>query len=259
MSRRRVTVRYGPDRRQAGDLWLPHVAAGPVPLVVLVHGGFWRAPYTKRLMNRLAADLVRRGWAAWNVEYRRIGRLGGGGSWSASVADVAAALAHVAVLEDVDHERVAVCGHSAGAQLALCALAGPKPAAATPRTDAHEVSVRVAVSLAGVLDLVDAADGRLGRGAVTSFLDGGPDAVPSRYADCSPLALVPIGTDQVVVHGDDDSVVPRAMSERYAKAATAAGDRVVLEVIPGHGHLAMIDPRREAWRTVATHLGDFLA
>jgi acetyl esterase/lipase len=230
--------------------------------VVLVHGGFWRPQYTKRLMNRLAADVARRGWAAWNVEYRRVGRLGGQGNWSASVADVVAALAHVAALDGVDAERVVVCGHSAGAELALSALSVlSKQGSPITGSEAARgnVGFRAVVSLAGVLDLVDAADTGVGRNAVTSFVGGAPDAVPDRYAACSPLALVPIGIDQVIVHGSDDTVVPPAMSERYVKAAAAAGDGVVLEIVPNHGHLAMIDPRRDAWRIVAGHLGRVLA
>lgn len=256
--RRRATIPYGPGRRQVADLWLPENVRSPVPVVVLVHGGFWKARYTKRLLNRMAADVVRRGWAAWNVEYRSVGRHGGG-NWPLPLLDVAAALGHVAKLEGVDVDRVAICGHSVGAQLALCAAAGRRqPAAAIPPSPAFPVGVRAAVALAGVLDLADAADRRLGGGAVTAFMGGSPDEVPDRYAAASPLDLVPLGIDQVVVHGEEDSVVPPESSQRYVKAARAAGDRVFREIVPGHGHLSMIDPGRPAWRAVAAHLDRLL-
>ena len=66
-------------------------------------------------MKAACADLARRGVAAWNVEYRRIGR-GQGGGWPATFDDVAAAIDHLAVLEDprLDLSSVTALGHSAG-------------------------------------------------------------------------------------------------------------------------------------------------
>jgi len=250
-ARRRTTLRYGPERGQVGDLWLPAGARDRVPVVVLVHGGYWRQLYTRRLMSRLAADVAARGWAAWNVEYRRVGRFGTG-RWPDPLSDVRRSLAHVGALEGVDPERVAVCGHSAGATLALCAAV--RREAEPPPPGSRPVALVAAVSLAGVLDLVEGSVLDLGGGAVRSLLGGGPDDVPDRYAVASPLALVPLGVDQVIVHGDEDAVVPPAMSRRYAEAATRAGDRVTLEAVPGQGHLSMIDPGRPGWRRAVSHL-----
>jgi acetyl esterase/lipase len=75
----RTTIHYGAHHSQVGDLWLPADAAGDLPVVVLIHGGFWRAQFTKALMGRLARAVTARGWAAWNIEYRRVGVFGGGG------------------------------------------------------------------------------------------------------------------------------------------------------------------------------------
>ncbi len=94
--RKQTTIRYGPHRSNVGDLWLPAEGASRPPVVVLIHGGFWRAVYTKRLMNGLAKALVKRGWAAWNIEYRRLGFLGGDGGWPHTLDDVAAAIDHIA-------------------------------------------------------------------------------------------------------------------------------------------------------------------
>lgn len=246
---RRITLRYGPDRRQVGDLWLPGRSLEPVPVVVLVHGGFWRPPYTKRLLNRLAADVAEHGWAAWNVEYRRVGRWGGGG-WPDPLSDVWQALGHLAHLDGVDLDRVAICGHSAGAQLAVHAAWR-----ASAKGDGGPMALRAVVALAGLLDLVDAADRGLGADAVVKILGGRPSDVPERYAAASPLALLPLGLHQIVIHGEKDSVVPAEMSERYAAAAAAAGDQVVHQGVPGQGHLGMIDPGRPGWRAAAEHLG----
>src|SRR5580698_8684810 len=110
----RTTSHYGTGHGQVGDLWLPAETAGDLPLVVLIHGGFWRAQFTKALMSRLARAAVDRGWAAWNIEYRRLGPLGGGGGWPATFEDVAAAVDAVATFSGIDRDKVVTCGHSAG-------------------------------------------------------------------------------------------------------------------------------------------------
>src|SRR5919202_4613119 len=113
--------RYGPHRLNRADLWLPD-GPGPHPVVVVIHGGFWRARYGKAVMKPVCADLVRRGVAAWNIEYRRIGR-GQGGGWPATFDDVAAAIDHLpeAAAGRMRLDDVPVVGHSAGGQLALWA------------------------------------------------------------------------------------------------------------------------------------------
>jgi fermentation-respiration switch protein FrsA (DUF1100 family) len=102
---------------------------------------------------------------------------------------------------------------------------------------------------AGVLDLVDADDQDLGRGAVRNFLGGPPRELPERLATADPVRLLPTGARVLCVHGAADDVVPPRQSERYATAARAAGDAVDVRVVPGD-HMGLIDPRGPAWRQV---------
>src|SRR5919112_1832289 len=90
--------RYGNGRFRRADLYVPRDGDGPFPVAVLLHGGYWRAKSSKRLLKAVSADLARRGVAAWNVEYRRIGR-GQGGGWPATFDDVGAAIDHLASLD----------------------------------------------------------------------------------------------------------------------------------------------------------------
>ncbi len=252
--KRPTTIRYGPHRSNVGDLWLPAEGASAVPVVVLIHGGFWRAVYTKRLMNGLAKALVKRGWAAWNIEYRRVGFLGGGGGWPHTLNDVAAAIDHIALIGGaVDPTRVVTCGHSAGGQLALWAAARGRLAEGSPGGNVV-VTVRGVVSLAGIADLREADRLGLGADATERFLGGHWDQQEERYRCSSPMALLPIGVPQVLVHGTKDKVVPPSSSENYEIAATKHGDAARYIPVEGVGHREMIDPRGIGWATAVTAL-----
>lgn len=231
-------MRYDAHPDQVANLHLP-AGDPPFPAVALLHGGFWRERWDRTLMTPLASDLAARGFAAWNVEYRRVGQEGGG--WPGTLDDVAAALDHLASISEVDTGRVAVVGHSAGGQLALWAA-----------TRAHGLRPSYVVALAGVCDLDRALE--LGDGAVRDFLGGSPEEVPERYAEASPRSRVPLGVGQLLVHGSDDDVVPARLSEEYAAAARLAGDDVELLVVPEADHFDVIAPTHGAWQLVVSRI-----
>jgi acetyl esterase/lipase len=232
---------------QVADLHVPR-GDGPFPVAVVVHGGYWQAAYGKLTTRPLAADLARRGWAAWNLEYRRLGR-GQGGGWPATFDDVAAAIDHLAVLRDprLDLGRVTVVGHSAGGQLALWAAARPGLPAGAPGA-APRVRPRDAVALAPVTDLA-------GAGRVAQVLLGGaPGAVPERFAQADPMRRLPLGLPLLVVHAADDATITVRRSRAYVAAARAAGDDATLLEPPAGGHRGVIDPGEGAWRSAAEWL-----
>jgi acetyl esterase/lipase len=235
---RPVRHRYGPHPQQRADLYVPP-GEGPHRVVVVIHGGCWKARYGKLVMKPVCTDLRRRGLAAWNIEYRRLGR-GQGGGWPATFDDVAAAIDHLAELRDprLDLGSLAAIGHSAGGQLALWA---------SSRRDAR-VPIRRVCGQAAVCDL--AAAGASAR----ELMGGGPDELPERYAQADPMQLLPLGVPILLVHGPEDATVPVKRSRRLADAARAAGDDVTLiEPNPG-GHRVHVDPRTEAWRIAAEWL-----
>jgi len=246
--RGRSTLRYGRRRVQTGELFLPPTS-GPHPVVVVLHGGFWQAMYGRRIMNDVSADLAAAGFAAWNLDYRGIG-LGGG--WPGTFDDVASGVDALAGIAGLNLLRVTALGHSAGGQLGLWAATRPGLPAGAPGASPGVV-VTAAVSLAGVVDLLDAAERGIGGGAVSQLLGGRPDRVPDRYAIASPMARLPLGVPQLLVHGEGDRHVPVDMAHRYAAAACAAGDDVDL-VTPAVAHMDLIDPRSSAWATVADWL-----
>jgi acetyl esterase/lipase len=251
-----TTLPYGGSPSQVAGLHLPG-GPGPHPVVVLVHGGFWWARFDRTLMTPLALDLVTRGWAVWNIEYRRVGESGGG--WPGTLDDVAAAVDHLATVGPdaaLDTARVVAVGHSAGGQLALWLAARP---GLPPGTGASPVVVvRGVVALAAVTDLARGWALDLGPGACAGFLGGSPAELPDRYAVASPIERLPLGSavGQLVIHGVDDRLVPPELSRSYVSAAAASGDRVELIETADVGHFELIDPGHPAWALARDRLAD---
>lgn len=229
---------YGPAPRQHGTWWVPP-GDGPFPLVVLVHGGYWRPVYDLTLEDDVAASLAAQGFLVWNVDYAPAGT-----PWPSTLLDVAAAYDHGVRDPRVDRARVAVVGHSAGGHLAL--WLGSR----TSGTPGGPPSVRPAlvVGQAPVACLALAWEQRLGDGAVDLFVGGSPAAYPDRYAEADPLALLPVSTTTVLLHGRDDDVVPLSQSETYT-----ARSRAQLSVVPG-GHFEHLDPGSAAGTALSTAL-----
>ena len=234
--------RYGPHRQHRADLYVPRDGEGPHPLAVLVHGGYWRAFYGKIVMKPLAADLVRRGYAAWNVEYRRIGRHQGGG-YPMTFDDVANGIDHVASLDDrrLDMDDVTFIGHSAGGHLALWAAS---------RNGRRQVVPNRVIAQAPITNLVKVGE------PANALMGCEPREDPDRWAECDPMQLLPVGAPLLLVHGQDDATIPVARTREYVEAARVAGDDVTLvEPQPG-GHRSHLDPRSAGWRAAAEWLAE---
>lgn len=228
---------YGTDPSQFGELRLPKTK-GPFPVVMNIHGGFWRAKYDLAHTGHLCAALTAKGLATWNVEYRRVGNKGGG--WPGTFEDIRNAYRYLSQLAQkygLDTARTVVMGHSAGGQLTLC-LAG------------HEASLKHVISLAGVVDLRQAWELHLSDNAVVEFLGGTPKDVPEHYREADPMELrIPQAT-QWLIHGAADNVVPPPFSRNYAEDKKPLGEDVHYLEISTAGHYDLIDPRSTAWPKV---------
>ncbi len=241
-----ATVAYGSHPDQVADLRRP-TGAGPAQrLVIVVHGGFWRAEYDRRHTGPLATALAGLGHPVAQVEYRRTGQPGGG--WPETMADVLTGVSELPRLTaEAFPDAVAagppiLIGHSAGGQLALYA-------AATLPTGVGGV-----LALAPVANLAEAYRLDLDTGAVAALLGGGPAEVPDRYAACDPRSLPPPKSRTVVLHGTLDQQVPVAMSREFVSAGHATGGDIRLLELQNCEHFGLIDPESAAWPAVVSAL-----
>ena len=225
-----VVLPYGESSRQRVGLTRPEGTA-EVPVVVLVHGGFWRSDVDRHAMDALVESVVDEGWAAWNVEHRPTDD---GGGWPETFDDVAAAVDEVAEVADEHHldpSRVVVLGHAGGGTLALWTGARAGLPAGAPGADPVVRPVAVA-SLAGIPHLVAGSEEQLASGAVDELMGGPPgydDDDP--YLLASPAERLPFDIPQLLVAGDADPVVP-VPAEQRLRRPRRRGRR------PGHLHRA---------------------
>lgn len=251
-----MRIAYGSDPSQFGELFLPPATDKPIPVVVVIHGGYWHAAYGLDLGTPLAADLAAHGVAVWNIEYRRIEN---GGGWPATFDDVAAATdALVGVVQDaaqgrLDLAQIRVLGHSAGGQLAVWLAGRSGLPSGTPGAN-PKARVQRAVSQAGVLDLLAAERDGLGDGSARELMGVSSAEDRQRYLLASPRQQLPLGVPVTCVHGTADANVPLSQSVDYVAAAQAAGDNAVLVRVAGADHLALIDPMTTAWADCRTAL-----
>jgi acetyl esterase/lipase len=251
-------IPYGKGTHQFGDLRLPS-GPGPHPVVVMVHGGFWRAKYDLEHVGHLCADLARRGYATWSLEYRRVGHEGGG--WPGTFEDVARGMDFLRTLgssQPVDLSRVVAMGHSAGGHLALWLAARHRLRPGEPLYHPDPFKPRGVVVLAGVVNLERGHALRLSNDIVTEFLGGTPAQVPERYRFGSPSELAPLGVRQTLIHGAEDDTVPVSLSTGYHARAVALGDDVRLITLPGAGHFEVINPLAQEWPQVVEAIGALL-
>jgi acetyl esterase/lipase len=244
-------VAYGSDPNQFVDLRFPAKKNAAHPLVINIHGGFWRAAYGLDHAGHLCAALTATVFVTANVEYRRVGNPGGG--WPGTFDDIRSAyrfLVQNAAKHNFDAAKIVVMGHSAGGQLALCLAA-------------HEPNVTRVVPLAGVVDLRQAYELHLSHDAVVEFLRGTPKETPDHYREADPMQLAIPQARQRLIHGTVDDTVPPEFSRDYVaakqKLSGKSPEDVKLISIANAGHYDLIDPRTQAWKEVAHTVSELLS
>ena len=245
-------------RRLAMDIWLPRASAGPVPLVVWIHGGAFQLGDRRELPPTFAPDSVFRllneaGIACATVDYRHALEA----PFPAQLHDIKAAVRYLrehAGLLGIDPERIGAWGESAGGHLAaLLGLTGTRAdLEGGLGVQGHSSSVSAVVDFYGVSSLPDMPPMNTPAGLMSGALmaavppgmstEPGPmlvggSADPALLAAASPLGYVTAGSAPfLLIHGDSDGLVPLSQSELLAGALTEAGVRNELIAIEGGDH-----------------------
>lgn len=246
-------IAYGAEPAQVVDLFLP-TGKGPHPVVILIHGGCYLAEYQGLPQTSgMAADLATRGYAVWNLEYRKLGEAGAG--YPGTFLDVADAVDRIRVEAPkygLNAKRVIALGHSAGGHLALWAASRTKLPKTSQLWRRDPLKISTVISLGGIGDLE-------GQGDVFAGACG-PEPIPriigladrrQAYADTSPAELLPSGARVLMISGDLDHVMPPATGRDYAERVRKAGDSAEAIAIPGATHYDVVIPTTAAWKQVA--------
>jgi acetyl esterase/lipase len=254
---------YGTNVNQKAELRVP-LSNGPHPVVVLIHGGCWRADFSSlRGFAPTADQLKAAGYATWNIGYRRLGQTGAG--WPGTYQDVGHAVDHLRAIASehrLDLNRVVVMGHSAGGHLAMWVAARSRLPKESPLYMADPLPICGVINLAGVGDiasLIPYERGCCGGVAVVEQMMGGTQAqYPERYSQASAISMLPLGVPQVIVWGQKDDCLPASLGEIYTEAAIKAGDPALFVNFPALGHFEIFSPLWETWPVISSAIDSLL-
>jgi len=215
-----------------------------MPAVIFIHGGAWRLGNKNHAPIRFLAE---RGYFVANINYR----LSSEAPFPAAVEDCKCAVRWLranAAKYNVNSSGIGVWGASAGGHLAEflgTTSDDPRYEGTGGWTNASS-RVSAVVSFFGPSDFMGGigkfrnGDGSRGNFEVVKFLGGLPADKPDVYRDASPVTHVDkMSTPMLLVHGDQDPIVPLEQSTRMANALREAGvDMKFIVVTNGvHGFL----------------------
>ena len=238
-------VHYEPDvaYHQVGDTVLrmdiarPQKGEGPLPCIVVIHGGGWRGGHYKVHVPQIF-DFAKRGYVAATIQYRLVPAA----RWPAQIDDVQAGVRYLrSKAEDhrIDQQRFGAVGFSAGAHLSM--LLGTMDKAESKEgpgsDDAKSSKVQAVVSYFGPTDLSQRDFPEVVNTMLADFLGGLPEEKATLFKAASPVTHID-KDDAPILHfqGTKDRLVPHTQGYLLADAMSKAGLPGRVEMLVGADH-----------------------
>ncbi len=219
------------------NLSRPKGAAGPLPCVVVIHGGGWAGG------NRTVHDVhtwtfAQRGYVSATVGYRLVPKA----LFPAQVEDVKCAVRFLranAAKYGIDPRRIGAIGFSAGAHLSMMlGVMGKEDGLEGEGGHADQPSqVNAVVAYFGPTDFVSFEFPQASKGIVEKFIGGPREEKREAYRKASPVTYVSPGdAPTLLFQGTKDPLVPHTQAFAMVEALTAAGVPGRADVMVGAGH-----------------------
>lgn len=220
------------------DLYLPK-GKGPFPAILFLHGGGWRNG-TRKQLRRQAALMAQHGFVGFAIEYR----LAPKHPYPAGLEDAKAGvrwLRHHAKEYDIDPNRIAAVGSSAGGHLA--AMLGVEsillPSSRRTR-DKDDASVQAVVAFNGIFDISAMPPSTM----VSDFLGAECAAAPQRCAEASPISNVHPGLPPfLILHGTADKTAPYSQALAFTQLLKQNHDAAEIFTADGAPHSFWAQPK----------------
>ncbi|MBI2439950.1 MAG: alpha/beta hydrolase [Lentisphaerae bacterium] len=226
-------------RKLTLDLFTPkNQPARPRPAIIFLHGGGWWMGKPAQFHFHSSFLAARYGFFAVNVDYR----LSGEAQFPAPLQDAKCAVRWVRSKCgecNIDPERIAIGGGSAGAHLASLVLttAGVPEYEGSGGNAGYGSEVNLGIFFNGEFDLWDLVGKEIFKEPMRRFLGGLPDDMPDQYSAASSIRRIHTGVPPVLfLHGTEDKCVSHEQSLAFHRKLIALGIHSEIELYDGKPH-----------------------
>jgi arylformamidase len=227
----RLKVPYGPTVMENLDLFLPKKTTGKAPILIFVHGGYWKS-LDAGVFSLMATGPVAAGMCVVNVTYALCPEVDIG----EIVRQVRAAVAWTVRNAESfggDPDRIIISGHSAGGHLTATTLLTDWDQYGLPAD-----TLKGGFAISGLFDLEPLA---------CSFLQPALRLTAETIRRHSPLRnIAPVATPLAIAWGSAEPDAFSGQSKTFAQAWAAAGNRCGEFTLPGANHFEVLEGFKSA-------------